>query len=80
MEECPSLAKPHGPTHLPRIVFWHVYDLQKAFQEGSENEGGMIVPGRLWDIKGGKQNNIHPENRQTTLRDTVPQGRPIGLD
>lgn len=32
LEECPSLAKPHCPTHLPRIMFWHVYDLWKEFR------------------------------------------------
>lgn len=28
LEQRSPLAQPHGPAHLPRIVFWHVYDLE----------------------------------------------------
>lgn len=62
MEECPPLAKPHGPTHLPRVMFWHVYDLQEAPREASETEGGVRVPGRWWTSNKGK----HPTCPQDT--------------
>lgn len=71
LEECSSLAKPHGSTHLPRIMFRHVYDLRNASREGGENEGGTTVPGRLWSIEVENNPNIPTEHKQTTPRNTV---------
>lgn len=32
-EDCPPLPQPHSPTHLPRVVFWHVNHLSKKDQK-----------------------------------------------
>lgn len=35
------LAQPHGAAHLPRIVLWHVYDLEDEKQARSPNSASV---------------------------------------
>lgn len=30
LEDGPSLPQPHGAAHLPRVVFWHIDNLQRS--------------------------------------------------
>lgn len=44
------LAQPHGAAHLPRIVFWHVYDLEKGKQACSPHSASVRQTTALHDM------------------------------